>query len=385
MAVSIVITLFLSLFFTSSLATDKSILTYNHQHHDHHHHDQHSSNWRADDEVMSIYLSWAAKQGKAQNDLGEQEKRFGIFKDNLKFIDEHNSRNATYKLGLTKFADLTNEEYRARFLGTVSDAKRRVMKAKSASRRYAFSVGDELPESVDWREKGAVAPIKDQGNCGSCWAFSTIAAVEGINQIVTGELISLSEQELVDCDRQYNSGCNGGLMDYAFKFITENGGIDTERHYPYHAVNGNCDPARKNSKVVSIDGYEDVVASDEMALKKAVAHQPVSVAIEAGGRYLQHYQSGVFTGECGTDLDHGVIIVGYGTENGVDYWLVRNSWGTNWGDTGYIKIERNFARNKNGKCGIAMEASYPVKTSLNPIQTTQKNENDIEGGKITSA
>lgn len=385
MAVSIVITLFLSLFFTSSLATDMSILTYNHQHHDHHHHDQHSSNWRADDEVMSIYLSWAAKQGKAQNDLGEQEKRFGIFKDNLKFIDEHNSRNATYKLGLTKFADLTNEEYRARFLGTVSDAKRRVMKAKSASRRYAFSVGDELPESVDWREKGAVAPIKDQGNCGSCWAFSTIAAVEGINQIVTGELISLSEQELVDCDRQYNSGCNGGLMDYAFKFITENGGIDTERHYPYHAVNGNCDPARKNSKVVSIDGYEDVVASDEMALKKAVAHQPVSVAIEAGGRYLQHYQSGVFTGECGTDLDHGVIIVGYGTENGVDYWLVRNSWGTNWGDTGYIKIERNFARNKNGKCGIAMEASYPVKTSLNPIQTTQKNENDIEGGKITSA
>lgn len=385
MAVSIVITLFLSLFFTSSLATDMSILTYNHQHHDHHHHDQHSSNWRADDEVMSIYLSWAAKQGKAQNDLGEQEKRFGIFKDNLKFIDEHNSRNATYKLGLTKFADLTNEEYRARFLGTVSDAKRRVMKAKSASRRYAFSVGDELPESVDWREKGAVAPIKDQGNCGSCWAFSTIAAVEGINQIVTGELISLSEQELVDCDRQYNSGCNGGLMDYAFKFITENGGIDTERHYPYHAVNGNCDPARKNSKVVSIDGYEDVVASDEMALKKAVAHQPVSVAIEAGGRYLQHYQSGVFTGECGTDLDHGVIIVGYGTENGVDYWLVRNSWGTNWGDSGYIKIERNFARNKNGKCGIAMEASYPVKTSLNPIQTTQKNENDIEGGKITSA
>lgn len=334
---------------------------------------------------MSIYLSWAAKQGKAQNDLGEQEKRFGIFKDNLKFIDEHNSRNATYKLGLTKFADLTNEEYRARFLGTVSDAKRRVMKAKSASRRYAFSVGDELPESVDWREKGAVAPIKDQGNCGSCWAFSTIAAVEGINQIVTGELISLSEQELVDCDRQYNSGCNGGLMDYAFKFITENGGIDTERHYPYHAVNGNCDPARKNSKVVSIDGYEDVVASDEMALKKAVAHQPVSVAIEAGGRYLQHYQSGVFTGECGTDLDHGVIIVGYGTENGVDYWLVRNSWGTNWGDSGYIKIERNFARNKNGKCGIAMEASYPLKTSLNPIQTTQKNENDIEGGKITSA
>ncbi|XP_021897428.1 cysteine proteinase COT44 [Carica papaya] len=385
MAVSIVITLFLSLFFTSSLATDMSILTYNHQHHDHHHHDQHSSNWRADDEVMSIYLSWAAKQGKAQNDLGEQEKRFGIFKDNLKFIDEHNSRNATYKLGLTKFADLTNEEYRARFLGTVSDAKRRVMKAKSASRRYAFSVGDELPESVDWREKGAVAPIKDQGNCGSCWAFSTIAAVEGINQIVTGELISLSEQELVDCDRQYNSGCNGGLMDYAFKFITENGGIDTERHYPYHAVNGNCDPARKNSKVVSIDGYEDVVASDEMALKKAVAHQPVSVAIEAGGRYLQHYQSGVFTGECGTDLDHGVIIVGYGTENGVDYWLVRNSWGTNWGDSGYIKIERNFARNKNGKCGIAMEASYPLKTSLNPIQTTQKNENDIEGGKITSA
>ncbi|KAL0334891.1 UNVERIFIED_CONTAM: Cysteine proteinase RD21A [Sesamum radiatum] len=137
----------------------------------------------------------------------------------------------------------------------------------------------------------------------------------------------LSEQELVDCDRKYNEGCNGGLMDYGFQFIIDNGGIDTEEDYPYRARDGTCDTYRKNAKVVSIDAYEDVPANDEKALKKAVAGQPVSVAIEAGGRAFQLYQSGVFTGRCGTDLDHGVVAVGYGTEEGKDYWIVRNSWG----------------------------------------------------------
>ncbi|KEH31479.1 putative actinidain [Medicago truncatula] len=321
---------------------------------------------RSNEEVMTMYEEWLVKHHKVYNGLGEKDQRFEIFKDNLGFIDEHNAQNYTYKVGLNKFADMTNEEYRNMYLGTKNDAKRNVMKIKiTTGHRYAFNSGDRLPVHVDWRSKGAVAHIKDQGSCGSCWAFSTIATVEAINKIVTGKLVSLSEQELVDCDRAFNEGCNGGLMDYAFEFIVENGGIDTEQDYPYKGFEGRCDPTRKNAKVVSIDGYEDVPAYNENALKKAVSHQPVSVAIEAGGRALQLYQSGVFTGRCGTNLDHGVVVVGYGSENGVDYWLVRNSWGTNWGEDGYFKLERNVKKINTGKCGIAMQASYPVKYGQN--------------------
>ncbi|GKC21817.1 cysteine proteinase COT44-like protein [Tanacetum coccineum] len=229
------------------------------------------------------------------------------------------------------------------------------------SQRYMVKSNDMLPTKVDWRESGAVTPIKNQGSCGSCWAFSTVAAVEGINKIITGDLISLSEQELVDCDNRYNSGCNGGAMDYAFEFIIANGGIDTETDYPYKGVGDVCDQVRNKANIVSIDGYEDVQPNNENALKKAVAHQPVSVGIEASGRAFQLYQSGVFTGTCGTELDHGVVVVGYGSENGKDYWLVRNSWGTNWGEDGYFRLERNIHTARSGKCGITMMASYPVK------------------------
>lgn len=316
--------------------------------------------------MMRIYESWLVKHRKNYNALGENERRFEIFKDNLKFIDEHNAdESKPYKLGLNKFADLTNDEFRSRYLGI--KRKPALLKKTTSSDRYLYKVGDELPESVDWRDKGAVVPVKDQGQCGSCWAFSAVAAVEGINQIVTGDLISLSEQELVDCDKPRNSGCDGGLMDYAFKFIIDNGGIDTEKDYPYKGIDGTCDRLRMNSKVVKIDGYENVPKDNEKALQKAVAHQPVSVAIEGSGRAFQLYQSGVFTGSCGTDLDHGVVVVGYGTtDQGVDYWTVRNSWGPGWGENGYVRMERNLKYQKAGKCGIAIEPSYPVKTSPNP-------------------
>ncbi|XP_027364351.1 low-temperature-induced cysteine proteinase-like [Abrus precatorius] len=316
--------------------------------------------------MRDMYEAWLVKHGKVYNALGEKEHRFEIFKDNLRFIEEHNKMGEKgYMLGLNKFADLSNEEYKAMFLGGRLRRSDKGLFGKKSG-RYAYREGEALPDMVDWREKGAVAPVKNQGQCGSCWAFSTVAAVEGINKIVTGDLISLSEQELVDCDRGYNMGCNGGLMDYAFEFIIQNGGIDTEEDYPYRARDQTCDPNRKNARVVTIDGYEDVPPNDEKSLMKAVANQPVSVALEAGGRAFQLYQSGVFTGLCGTGLDHGVVVVGYGTENGTDYWLVRNSWGPEWGEDGYIRVERNVLETNTGKCGIAMEPSYPIKNGANP-------------------
>lgn len=320
---------------------------------------------RTEDEVRQLYEEWKAKHRKNSVELGEESlRRFDIFKDNLRYIDEHNrpENNHSYKLGLNRFADLTNEEFRSVYLGTKSKPTRE----KKLSDRYKVVDGDELPDEVDWRKKGAVPPIKDQGSCGSCWAFSAIGAVEGVNQIVTGDLIALSEQELVDCDTSYNEGCNGGLMDYAFEFIISNGGIDTEEDYPYKSRDGRCDTARKNTRVVTIDSYEDVPVNSEAALQKAVASQPVSVAIEAGGRSFQLYASGIFDGLCGTELDHGVVAVGYGTENSKDYWIVRNSWGESWGEAGYVRLARNLATSTAGKCGIALEASYPLKLGSNP-------------------
>ncbi|OMP03909.1 hypothetical protein COLO4_10122 [Corchorus olitorius] len=274
----------LLMMFTLSSALDQSIISYDQSHPDK---STTSTSGRTDEEVMALYEEWLVKHGKNYNGLGEKENRFEIFKDNLKFIDEHNAdESRSYKLGLNKFADLTNEEYRSKYLGF-----KKPNKVSKKSDRYAPRVGATLPDSIDWREKGAVVGVKDQGSCGSCWAFSTIAAVEGINQIVTGDLISLSEQELVDCDTSYNEGCNGGLMDYAFEFIIKNGGIDTDEDYPYTGRDGRCDSVRKNAKVVSIDDYEDVPVNDETALQTAVASQPVSVAIEAGGRDFQLYSS----------------------------------------------------------------------------------------------
>lgn len=337
-------------------ALDMSIISYDRRHAD-------KSAWKSDEEVMSIYEEWVVKHGKVYNSVGEKEKRFRIFKDNLKFVEEHNAQKRTYKVGLNRFADLSNQEYHSKYLGVKVDPHQMMVRA---SNRYAPRSADNLPESIDWRKQGAVVGVKDQAECDGCWAFSTIAAVEGINKIVTGNLTALSEQELLDCDRTINAGCDGGLTEYAFEFIVNNG-IDTEEDYPFRGSNSTCDELKKNTKVVTIDGYERVPPNDELALKKAVANQPVSVAIEAYGKEFQLYESGIFTGKCGTLIDHGVTAVGYGTENGTDYWIVKNSWGEKWGEAGYVRIERNIAGSTEGKCGIAILSFYPIKRGQNPL------------------
>lgn len=330
----------------------------------------------SEESLWALYERWRSHH-TVSRDLTEKHKRFNVFKFNAHHIQKVNKMNKPYKLQLNKFADMTNHEFRSSYGGSKVKHYRGLWGGRG---RTGFMHGKtiHLPPSVDWRKQGAVTPVKDQGKCGSCWAFSTIVGVEGINKIKTNELTSLSEQELVDCESD-NQGCDGGLMENALEFIKQSGGVTTESLYPYRARDGNCDASKMNAPVVKIDGHENVPENDENALMKAVANQPVSVAIDAGGSDLQFYKEGVYSGECGTELDHGVAIVGYGTaaadQDGTKYWIVKNSWGPEWGEEGYIRMQRGIDA-EEGLCGIAMEASYPIKLTADnpPKKGTLKDE-----------
>lgn len=294
---------------------------------------------------------------KRYSTLKELEHRFEIFRENLHFIFEHNSDlEQNFTLGVNQFADLTNYEFRSKYMNGVSQPLGMYLCSS-----YSSSASG-APLSIDWRTKGAVTPVKDQGQCGSCWTFSATGAMEGAWAVRYGQLLSLSEQELVDCAYGigYGSyGCNGGQMDGAFKYGIQTG-MCSESAYPYTSGTTGTGGSCKDCNVIAkFSSCADVKPNDQVSFKGAVASQPVSVAIQADSAYFQLYKSGVLTSaSCGTNLNHGVLAVGYGTENDTPYWLVKNSWGSSWGDQGYVKILRSDSTNDAGICGIAKQPSF---------------------------
>merc|ERR1712054_441429 len=263
--------------------------------------------------------------------------------------DEHG-----FSVGINQFADMNRHEFKQTMLTYKAEDKKVgnvVVLDESAT-----------ADSVDWVSKGAVTPVKNQGQCGSCWAFSTTGSVEGAYQIATGKLQSFSEQELVDCAGSYgNQGCNGGLMDDGFKYIEAKGDA-LESTYAYTGKTGTCSSSKQGQAAIKkgqLTTFSDVTTDSEAQLMAAVNKGPVSVAIEADQSGFQFYKSGVFSGTCGTNLDHGVLVVGYGTDSGSDYWKVKNSWGTTWGQEGYIMMAKGSS-GAAGTCGIASQPSYPT-------------------------
>ncbi|GAU46860.1 hypothetical protein TSUD_385370 [Trifolium subterraneum] len=308
--------------------------------------------------VVESHQQWMMKYGRTYKNSSELEKRKKIFQENLEYIENfNNAGKKDYKLGLNPFSDLTSEEFIASHTGLKVPSE--LSSSKTESVAVPFNVNDDVPTNFDWRAQGAVTNVKNQGsNCGCCWAFTAVAAVEGIVKIKTGNLISLSEQQILDCDEQ-STGCDGGIFYTAFNSIVQSGGIVREKDYPYIESKQTCKLNGQIAAAAQITGYANVVSNDEQQLLQAVARQPVATRIKVGNEF-QSYQSGVYSGSCGPSFNHEVTIIGYGiNEEGKKYWLIKNSWGESWGESGYMRLIRESGE-PGGQCGMAEHSAYPT-------------------------
>lgn len=284
----------------------------------------------------------------------EYQKRFKVFSNNMEHIEVMNVDNKEIYYEMNEFGDYTSEEFNSYYKNYVPKHTNNCIKDWNIELNYK--------DSLDWRDIGVVTSVKNQGQCGSCWAFSAIGSMEGALAISTGNLQNLSEQQLIDCSKSYgNFGCRGGLMDYAFEYAIDNG-ICLARDVPYEGVGKYCNDQELNcNKVSKFSHCVDVEPNNELSLLSAVQLTPVSVAIEADTRIFQFYKSGIITdSKCGTNLDHGVLIVGFSSERDQDFWIVKNSWGKEWGENGYVRIARTSSKNSDGICGIAKQPSFIV-------------------------
>jgi C1A family cysteine protease len=311
------------------------------------------------------FFGWMAQHGvKIESGL-DFVKFIQNFADNEDYINNHNAKKLSFTLGHNQFSHMSTEEWAA-YVNKGKMVKDETSKADYI--HHAPTLRSSLASEIDWVGKGAVTPVKDQGQCGSCWSFSTTGAIEGAYFNKHGTLESFSEQHLVDCDnfRHHfgrDKGCSGGLMDNAFSWIKKNEGICTEAGYPYVSgttkTEGECVETCTKNKDSVPQSYVDVEKNSDAAMMSALNIGPVAIAIEADQKEFQLYTSGVLTAPCGTTLDHGVLAVGYGTLDGIDYYKIKNSWGPAWGAEGYILLQRGVAQ-KEGQCGMLSSASYPV-------------------------
>lgn len=305
----------------------------------------------------------------------EYSRRAAIFAQNSELIARHNSNpNATTEWGYNQFSDLTADEFRARLALQVALPPLRVTAYPVFTGRGAST---PPASSVDWRTTGKVTHVKNQGGCGSCWAFSATGCLESARAIAHNfsyhgkhdELQALSEQELMDCAYPADHGCKGGSFEHAWEYTNKHGGLCSEEAYPYKHKGEACH--QRTCAVVCGTASHKVtrVHESESALMAAVALQPVSVGVDAKAEHFQHYKSGVITGSCGTKLDHAVLVIGYGTDKGVSYWIVKNSWGDKWGEKGYVKLKRGIGG--KGQCGILATAAFTSvkREACAPVET----------------